>query len=53
MKININGVTREMTPEEIKELEKLQESVNPGVLSLEQRVSDLEALSDAFLGIDT
>lgn len=53
MRICDNGVYRDATPEEIREWEKLQESVNPGVLSLEQRVSDLEALSDALLGIDT
>lgn len=38
-KININGVTREMTPEEIAEMERMQEELPPAEPSTEQKLA--------------
>ncbi len=45
-KININGVTREMTAEEVAEMETLQAAMPAPELTMEERVADLESLSD-------
>lgn len=42
-KININGVTREMTAEEIAEMERMQEELPLPEPSMEERLSALEA----------
>ena len=39
MKININGVTREMTAEEVAEMERMQEEIPPVVLSTEEKLA--------------
>lgn len=41
-KININGVTREMTPEEIAEMERMAAEMTSPELSPEDRLSILE-----------
>lgn len=46
MKININGVTRDMTAEEIAEMEAMRASLPVPELTMEERVTDLESLSD-------
>lgn len=42
-KININGVTREMTPEEIADMERMQAEMPPPEQTPEERLSALEA----------
>ena len=59
MKINDNGVTREMTSEEVAEMERMQEEIPPVVLSTEaklaaqaQEIADLkEALTMLLEGV--
>ena len=41
-KININGVTREMTPEETAELERMAAEIPKPVPTPEERIADLE-----------
>ena len=41
-KINVNGVTREMTPEEIAEMERLAAETPPLELTQEERIAQLE-----------
>lgn len=41
-KININGVTREMTPEEIAEYEAMQAEMPPPEPTPEERITELE-----------
>ena len=41
-KININGVTREMTPEEAAELERLADQIPPPEPTPEERIAALE-----------
>lgn len=42
-KININGVTREMTPEEVAEWERMAASMPPPDPTPEERLAKLEA----------
>lgn len=42
MKININGVTREMTAEEVAEMERLMAETPPPELSDKERIAELE-----------
>ena len=42
MKINVNGVTREMTPEEIAEMGRMQEETTSLELTQEERIAQLE-----------
>lgn len=50
-KININGITRDMTPEEIEEFERQAAEV-PGQTktALEQRVEELEGALELLIG---
>jgi hypothetical protein len=48
-KININGITREMTPEEVAEMERLaaqmpqpEPSAEERIATLEQRMNDID-----------
>lgn len=43
MKININGVTREMTAEEIAEMERMAAEYQPPEDPNEQRMNEIEA----------
>lgn len=47
-KININGITREMTPEEIAELERLTSELPPPEPTPEERIARLET-ENAYL----
>ena len=42
MKININGTVREMTAEEIAEMERMAEEMPEPELSNEERIAELE-----------
>ena len=46
-RININGVTRDMTDEEIAELRKL-EAEHPVVKSIEEELADVKAAFEAY-----
>ena len=48
-KININGITREMTPEEIAELERMQEQMPEPQPTPEQRLDVLENTTDDII----
>ena len=51
-KININGITREMTAEEIAELERMAENMPVQPNTLEEQVSELrEALELLLSGV--
>lgn len=41
-KININGITREMTPEEIAEMERLAAEMPAPEMTAEERLAELE-----------
>ena len=43
-KININGVTREMTPEEVAELEALAATMPEPTPTPEERIAELEQI---------
>ena len=43
-KININGITREMTPEEIAELEALAATMPEPTPTPEERIAELEQI---------
>ena len=43
MKINVNGVTRDMTTEEIAEMERMQTSAPPPDPTPEERMNEIEA----------
>lgn len=42
MKINVNGITRDMTPEEISAFESLQAQKPAQELTPEERITELE-----------
>lgn len=42
LKININGITREMTPEEVAELERLAEQMPKPEPTPEERMNEIE-----------
>lgn len=46
MKININGLTREMTAEEITEMEAQQAELSEPEPSTEERINTLESTTD-------
>lgn len=48
MKININGITREMTAEEIAEMERLAAELPPPEPTAEERIEKLET-ENAYL----
>lgn len=48
-KININGITREMTPEEIAELEAMQAQMPQPVPTPEERLDVLENTTDDII----
>lgn len=48
MKININGITREMTPEEISEFERQQAELPEPESTAEDRLDKLEPRTDAL-----
>lgn len=58
-KINVNGVTREMTPDEIAEMERMQQEMPPHEMTAEemirkqaQEIADLkEALNLLLSGV--
>lgn len=50
MKINVNGVTREMTPEEIAEWEKLQQENQAGQPTMEDLIKRIAALEQNAIG---
>lgn len=55
MKICENGVCREMTPEEIVELQAIQADYHTSEPTIEERISALEdelVLSKILLGVD-
>lgn len=45
-KININGITREMTPEEIAEMERLSAEMPAPEMTAEERLAALEEKLD-------
>ena len=49
MKINIDGVTRDMTPEEIAEYERIQASLPAPAPTPEQRLDVLEGTTDDII----
>lgn len=49
MKININGLTREMTAEEIAEFERQQAEMPEPEPSPEERLDDLETTTDDMI----
>ena len=49
MRININGVTRDMTPEEIAEFEAMQTEVPTPPPTPEQRLDVLEGTTDDII----
>lgn len=49
LKININGITREMTAEEIAELEAMQANTPAPSPTPEQRLDVLESTSDDII----
>lgn len=49
MKININGITREMTPEEIAELEAMQAQMPEPTPTPEERLDVLEGTTDDII----
>ena len=49
MKININGITREMTPEEIAELEAMQAQIPEPTPTPEERLDVLEGTTDDII----
>lgn len=54
MKININGITREMTQEEIAEYQRLTAELPPPEPTPEERIRDLEEALDLILsGVTT
>lgn len=48
-KININGITREMTPEEIAELEAMQAQMPEPAPTPEERLDTLEGTTDDII----
>ena len=48
-KININGITREMAPEEIAELEAMQANIPTPSPTPEQRLDVLEGTTDDII----
>lgn len=48
-KININGVTREMTDEEIAEMERMQAEMPPPEPTPEERIAELEEALNLLL----
>lgn len=52
MKICENGIIREMTPEEIAELEKLAAEQPAGELTAEERLAALEEAMLELLGVE-
>ena len=51
-KININGITREMTAEEIAEMERITADMQEPPISLEDQIIELqEALNLLLLGV--
>ena len=49
MKININGITREMTPEEIAEFERQQAEMPEPEPTPEERLDALETTTDDMI----
>ena len=49
MKININGITREMTPEEIAELEAMRAQMPEPTPTPEERLDVLEGTTDDII----
>ena len=43
MKINVNGVTREMTADEVAEMERMAADMPPDEPSTEERMDEIEA----------
>ena len=48
-KINVNGVTREMTPEETAEMERLMADMPQPQPTNEERIAELEAALEMLL----
>ena len=46
MKIDINGIVREMTEEEIEEMERQYAEINELEMTTEERLAEVEAVSD-------
>ena len=49
-KININGIVREMTPEEIAEFERQAAEIPEQPQTAEQRIAELEAAFEVLIG---
>ena len=49
MKININGLTREMTAEEIAEFERMKAEMPKSELSTKERLDALETTTDDMI----
>lgn len=47
-KININGITREMTPEEVAEMERFAAELPVPVPTPEERIAELESRMDVM-----
>ena len=49
MKIDYNGVVRDMTPDELAEYERMQAELPPPQPSPEERIAELEAALELLL----